>query len=786
LLSKAMTPIRFFSSTADAPRARRPTDAMLLIAALVGLATAIVLAPEPADPGSATAAFIRSLPGLFGWFWEIGHVLMLAWAVVLVGAALVGRGRLFLARDQWLALTLASVGSLLLAGDWETTLDGLTSSGPPPIFPAIRIALVTAVLVTTSPHLGMPARRAGRLLLTVGTLSSIALGAVQPIGVIAGLSLGAAAATLIHLIFGSPGGRPTPDQVAEALADIGFETQHVEPARLQHRGVGMMRAASPDGGSLLIKVYGRDAWDGQLLSSIWSFLWYRDETPTLTLSRLQQVEHEAFVTLLAERAGVPVLPVVAAGPVANDALVVVDLEGEPFSSSEDVTDEMLADLWRGIGRMHGAGIAHGALDGDRLVVQGGRSDGRLAIGDFGRATAVASESDVHADRAQLLATTALVVGTERALAAAAAELRSDDLTGLLAYLQPAALTPATRERVKSARIDLDALRKAAASAAGAEEPELVPLRRVTWGSLLQIGLIAIGAWVVISSVANVGLDTIVQELSGADWPWVVLALAISPAVQVAETFSTLGASVRPLRFGPVLLLQFAIRFIALAVPSSAARIALSVRFFQRAGVPTAEAIAIGAIDSVSGFVIQAVLLAIIALANLVTLDLSTKDIPVDFSGKLLILGVIVVVILVVAAVFVPRLRRMIAPHLTGARRAAAVLREPVKLLQLFGGNVLAQLLLAALLGLCLRAFGQQATMAELLVANTLTSLLSGIVPVPGGIGVTEATLTTLLVALGIPHSPALAATLTFRIITFYLPPAWGVLSMRSLKRNGNL
>ena len=77
-------------------------------------------------------------------------------------------------------------------------------------------------------------------------------------------------------------------------------------------------------------------------------------------------------------------------------------------------------------------------------------------------------------------------------------------------------------------------------------------------------------------------------------------------------------------------------------------------------------------------------------------------------------------------------------------------------------------------------------MAELLVATTLTSLLAGVVPVPGGIGVSEATMITLLVAMGIPESPALAATLTFRIITFYLPPAWGVIAMRSLKRNGNL
>ena len=785
LISRAITPIRFFSSAAAAPRARRPTDVVLFIASVVGIAIALLLAPDPADSGSATSAFLRSLPGLLGWFWEIAYVLVFVWAAILLVAPLVSRGRLSLARDQWLALIVTSVGSLLLAGDWSTFVDGLTVSGPPPVFPAVRIALLTAILVTTSPHLGTPSRRAGRLFLALGTLASIALVAVQPVGAIAGLSLGAAAATLVHLLFGSPGGRPTPDQVAEALADIGIETEHVEPASLQRRGVGMMRAVTRGGGTLLVKIYGRDAWDGQLLSSIWSFLWYRDETPTLTLSRLQQVEHEAFVTLLAERAEVPVLPVVAAGPVANDALLVVDLEGAPLSSSEGTSDEMLADLWRGVGRMHRAGIAHGALDGDRLVIRDGRSDGRLAIGDFGRATAVATDADVHADRAQLLVTTALAVGTERAVAVTSRELGRDALTGLLAYLQVAALTPATRERVKSDRIDLDALRKAAAAAAGAEEPELVPLRRVTWGSLVQIALIGIGAWVVISALANVGIDTIVDELSGADWPWVILALVISPTVQVAEALSTLGASLRPLRFGPVLLLQFAIRFIALAVPSSAARIALSVRFFQRSGAPTSEAIAIGAIDSVSGFVIQALILAIVALANLVTLDLPTPDLP-DRSGKLLILGVVVVVILVVAAILVPRLRRLIAPHLAEARSAARVFRQPMKVLQLFGGNLAAQLLLAGVLGICLRAFGEQATLAELLVANTLTSLLSGIVPVPGGIGVSEATTTTLLVAMGIPESPALAATLIFRIITFYLPPVWGVLAMRALKRNGNL
>ena len=782
LLSTAMVPIRFFSSAADAPRARRPTDLVLCVVSIATIATTAALAPDPKDT-SPTAAFIQSLPGLFGWFWEIVHVLAIAWAAALLVAALFGKGRRSLFRDQVLALLLAMLGGFLLAGDIATAIDGLTTFDPPPIFPAVAVALVAAVLVTSSPHLGRPARRTGRLLVGGSFLSAIALGGTLPMGAIAAIAIGTAAGTIVHLIFGSPGGRPTAQQVAVALADLGFDTVDVEPARLQTRGVAVMRATTSVGGTLLVKIYGRDAWDGQLLSTIWTTLWYRDEAPTLTFSRLQQVEHEAFVTLLAERADVPVLPVVAAGPVANDALLVVETNGVQLSAAGDATDAMLDDLWRGVGRMHRAGIAHGALDAERLFLQ---PDHTLVIGDFGRATGLASDADVQADRAQLLVTSALALGSDRAIAVAARALDDSALTGLLPYLQEAALSRSSRAALEASELDLDSLREAAASAAATEVPDLVPLRRVTWGSLLQLALIGIAAWVVISTIAGVGVDTIADELSTADWTWLLFALAVAPLVQIFGAFSTIGAALMAVRYGPVLQLQFAIQFIALAVPSSAARIAVSVRFFQRAGAPTATAVAIGAIDSVSGFLIQAAILGTIALANLVTLDLSLSGSDVTFSGKFLVIGAIVLLILVVVAILIPRVRRMIAPHLTEAKESARVLRQPVKLLQLFGGNFAAQLMLAVVLGLCLRAFGEHATLAELLLVNTMTSLFSGIMPVPGGIGVTEAAMTTLLIGVGIPEALPVAATLAYRIITFYLPPLWGVVSMRSLKRHGNL
>ena len=56
-----------------------------------------------------------------------------------------------------------------------------------------------------------------------------------------------------------------------------------------------------------------------------------------------------------------------------------------------------------------------------------------------------------------------------------------------------------------------------------------------------------------------------------------------------------------------------------------------------------------------------------------------------------------------------------------------------------------------------------------LVVVLAADLLAGFVPVPGGVGVAEAVMTGFLVALGVDEPAALAATVAYRFITFYLP-----------------
>ena len=166
----------------------------------------------------------------------------------------------------------------------------------------------------------------------------------------------------------------------------------------------------------MVKVFGRDAYDGQVVAAAWSAIWNRGAKP-VGRGRLQQVEHEALVSLLAER-GVPVLPVVAAGQVAEgDALLVLEADARAYGSfaADEIDDHMLGGWWRILGKLHELGVSHGRVDADRLGV---RSDGSPVFIDLRAAMVAATEFELLTDRAQLLVLTTLSVGEDRAVAAA--------------------------------------------------------------------------------------------------------------------------------------------------------------------------------------------------------------------------------------------------------------------------------------------------------------------------------------------------------------------------------
>jgi len=157
-----------------------------------------------------------------------------------------------------------------------------------------------------------------------------------------------------------------------------------------------------------------------------------------------------------------------------------------------------------------------------------------------------------------------------------------------------------------------------------------------------------------------------------------------------------------------------------------------------------------------------------------------------------VLALIVVALVVLAVgLGVPRLRRWVRANVVPQLEEAggslrAVVGAPGKAARLFGGQLVTQVLFAITLGCACRAYGQDVDLAALILINSFASFIGGIAPVPGGLGAVEAGMIGGLTAVAVPQEEAVAATLTARMMTAYLPPIWGWFSLRWLRAHDEL
>ena len=368
-------------------------------------------------------------------------------------------------------------------------------------------------------------------------------------------------------------------------------------------------------------------------------------------------------------------------------------------------------------QVHAAGIAHGQIDDRHLVAAGER----LGIIDFRGGTVAASEARLRTDDAQALVTTALADGIPDALDAATIAIGSDRLAALLPYVQPSALTPRQRALLKAEDLDLDALREQAAERIGIEAIELQKMRRVSWGSLLQVGILVVAFFALTTAFGDVDWDVLVDQIGDANVWLVGLGLIVAQTPRFPQAISTLGASPEPVPLGQLYALQLATSYIGLAIPTSAARVAVNIRFFQRHGLPPGTAVAIGALDGFCGFLVQVLILTSILLLSPFSLgiDLSTAA-PSGISLLVLILvglGLVAIAIVLI----VRRWREWVFGWVRRlVRQGGTVIRglnSPRRILMLLGGNLMSEVLFATALGLFARSLGYDLGIVELLLIN---------------------------------------------------------------------
>jgi glycosyltransferase 2 family protein len=768
---------------------RRASDAVRL-----GFAVALVAVSIPVMQANSAAELtvvhvLNPPPAAVRWlvtsvFW-LGSVGVIALLVIL--GLLVPR----LAAVRW-----AAVAAVITWGLGLGLSAALGPSGGRPVidslaglntgYPVMQLAVTIAIAATALPYLSRPLHRLVSTLVTLASIAAVVDGAALPVNAVSSLALGWGVAAGLHLAVGSPLGLPSAAEVSGWVSELNVAVEGVARAPRQIWGVEKLTGRDDQGRTIELTVYGRDASDARALAKLWRFCFYRDSGPTLILDRLQQVEHEAYLTLMAGRAGALVPEVLAAGrfgPRRDAALVTRVPDGQALSEADDtvLSDGTLDELLRTVLRLRAAGLAHGTLGSPTIIVS---AEGRVGLKDFRCGSSSASGDRLDGDLAAVLGAVAVRVGAERTAAAVARALDADTARGALVHLQRSALDPVTVGALQRDKGLLPRLRTAVAGAAGIEVPKLAEVKRVSWINLaFGVGSL-IGVWAILGVLGDVAgsLDVI----KGASWGWVALTFVLAQLPVITQAWALNGAVPGQLPFGRCVALETSNTFTSL-VGGDVAVFAVRVRFFQRNGYGAEAAVSSGAIASTASWLAKGLLfLASIGFAA------GSFRAPGNSGGRHAAIWIVVGVILaagIAAALIglVPRIRRLassrIRPHLVSIwTNVKAVAAEPRKIFYIVAGSVLSQLLVAAALGTSLHAVGERASVPTLLVVITLASIVGGAVPLPGGLGVVEAGLIAGLTSAGVPQDQAVAAVFIQRLFTAYLPPIWGWATLAWMRR----
>ncbi|NKI40047.1 TIGR00374 family protein [Streptomyces sp. LD120] len=857
-----------------AARVHRPSDLMRLLVGMLAIAVVLAIAAFAHGTTSGLEQDISKgtgqAPDLLIKFAGLASSI----AVLLVPVAfaierLIKRDGLRIA-DGVLAAVLAH-GVTLATDLWVaksapgSIKDALTQPAPGDVhaltdpvhgYLAPVIAYMTAV--------GMSRRPRWRVVLwavlLLDAFAMLVTGYTTPFSIILTLLIGWSVAYGTLYTVGSPNVRPTGRTLLTGLRRVGFRPlsaarQEVEPAQdgIEHADRGRRYFVTlEDGPPLDVTVVDREQQAQGFFYRAWRRITLRGITTRSSLQSLRQaLEQEALLAYAVISAGANAPKLIATSELGPDAVMLVyeHTGGRTLDSlpDEELTDALLADIWRQVKALQSRRIAHRRLAGDALLVD---RSGKVILTDLRGGEIAAGDLGLRMDIAQLLATLGLRVGAERSVASALAVLGPDAVADCLPMLQPIALTRATRttlrklareraqrereavleasQRAKQARLEESGGEDSAARAPErgkkavraekqaekraidealdeAREEDLLTqirhqvlrirpqapveparLERIRPRTLVSFIAGAIGAYFLLSQLTHIEFGTLFDE---AQWGWVIAAVVFSALSYFAAAMSLLGFVPERVPFLRTVAAQVAGSFVKIVAPAAVGGVALNTRFLQRSGVRPGLAVASVGASQLFGLGSHVVLLLTFGYLT------GTEKTPSLSPSRTVIAGLLTVAVLVLVVTSIPFLRKFVSTRVRSlfagvVPRMLDVLQRPQKLLTGIGGMLLLTACFVMCLDASIRAFGKDdastLSLASVAVVFLAGNALGSAAPTPGGVGAVEATLTVGLIAVGLPKEVAAPAVLLYRLLTLWLPVLPGWLFFNHLTRKGAL
>ncbi len=449
-----------------------------------------------------------------------------------------------------------------------------------------------------------------------------------------------------------------------------------------------------------------------------------------------------------------------------------EVDGVRADRAGDLDDETLAAVWSMVRNLHDRRIAHRDLRLSNIVLD---TSDAPALTDFASSELAASDQLLETDLAELLASTAARVGPDRAVDVAISVIGRHRLALALPWLQPLALSSATRDDI--GRDGTESLREVVAERCEVPAEEPVQLERISGTTLFVIVTVGLSAWFLVPQLADI--DDLWDQTRSASGRWVLVALGFSLLTYVAATTSLLGAIPVRLRFWPAFAAQIAASFANRITPAKVGGIATNVRYFQRQGVPTAVGVTAVGLNAIAGVIVHVLLtfgFLLLASGNRITRGLSLP------STGVLVVALGVLVLVAAASAALPFVRRQYVTHVlpqlrSGWEAIRTIGHSPGRLAALFGGSMAITLSYLGAMTASLEAFGSSASFPLIALLFLTGTAVSNAAPTPGGLGAAEA---ALIAALSTVEDAEIVipAVFLFRLVTFWLPilPGWAALT----------